>query len=77
MSKEEIPIKKVVQLEIACSFCSNKLRKDQNEDFYDQNEEYHFRRDAIQRHWSTWKTREGFVLTFCPDHLQLQKEMGS
>lgn len=81
MAKTELPIKRVVQLEIACSFCNAKLRKDsgnndEEERIYGNNEEYHFRNNAIRQKWSAGKTREGFELTFCPDHQKLKDEMG-
>ncbi len=77
--KTSIPVKRVVQLEIACSFCDEKLRKDsrnREEDAYGQNEDYHFGVYATDQGWLAAKSKEGYELTFCPDHVSTAKEMG-
>lgn len=80
MAKTELPIKRVVQLEIACSFCNAHLRKDSRDDdeerIYGNNEDYHFRQEAERNKWQAGKTRDGFELTFCPDHTEIMPRMG-
>lgn len=82
MAKTELPVRRVVQLEIACSFCNAKLRKDSGtndpneERIYGDNDEYHFRNEAISKKWQAGKTRDGFELTFCPDHTEIMPRMG-
>ncbi len=46
------------------------------EDAYGQNEDYHFGVYATDQGWLAAKSKEGYELTFCPDHVGTAKEMG-
>lgn len=75
----DIPIEKVIVLEIKCSFCNQFIRVDaekQDEDLYGQDENYRFRQRASRENWAAALTRNGgMTLTLCPDHKHLIKDL--